>query len=246
MPSTHVHLARQKRWRQALSLGYIRRQPFRSIAHKPNLALFRGRSQFNLPDKGVHDDEEHWDAFIQAEGKGQYVSMPYLGQGKSQRHTSRIKLYRVSINGALHVLKSMNPETILVQVFLMWAYRPNGGAVPKFTDLFTCGGGMDDQQNPACAKLKHPMSSFYKILARKTIYLQPYTNYCPGFNRKRFTVNLKFTGRNTNYVVFGDECTGGAYTDIRCGGLFYYVRFVSSDAGAQLQGDWNCRIMYFH
>lgn len=219
---------------------------FRSITQKPNIALFRGRSQFNFPDKGFHDDEEHWDAFTQSEGKGQYVSMPYLGQGKSQRHTSKIKLYRVSINGSLHVMRCTNPETILVQVFLMWAYRPNGGEVPKYSDLFTGGGGMDDQHNPACAKLKHAMTAFYKILARRTIYLQPYTNYCPGFNRKRFTVNLKFTGRSTKYVVFGDDSTGGAFTDIRSGGLFYYVRFVSSDAGAQLQGDWNCRITYYH
>lgn len=206
----------------------------------------RRRPKGEFPDKGYHDDEDHWSPFTMSEGKSSYVTLPRLGQGKNQRHTGKIKIYTISVNYSLHVVKCANPETIQVEVILVWAHRPNGGSLPKFDDIFQTGVSMDDQHNVICAKLKHPMTKFYKVLSRNVHYMEPYTTYCAGKNRCHGSINLKFRGRNTKYVTFGEDSSGGTFTDIVSGGLFYYVRFVCSDNSAQLEGDWNARVIYYH
>lgn len=216
------------------------------FTYRPKLMGLRRRPQGDFPDKGWKDDEDHWMGFTSAEGKREYIALPSMGQGKSQRHTNKIKIWSISCSYSLHVLNCTNPETIGVEIILMWAFRPNGGAVPKYEDLFTGGDTMDDQHNPMCAKLKHPMTKFYKVLKRVRRYLTPYTTQCGGVNRCHGQINLKFRGRNAKYITFGEESTGGSYTDCVSGGFFYYVRFICSDRGAKLEGDWNARIIYYH
>nr|APP87702.1 CP/V1 [Grapevine geminivirus A]AQN80507.1 CP/V1 [Grapevine geminivirus A] len=244
-PLTPAQLARQRRWRALVAQGAKRRLTYPSL-YRPQLMNVRRSSQSVYPDKGYHDDEDHWEGFTMSEGKATYVSMPHLGQGASQRHTSKIKLWSISVRGSLHVLNCSNPETISAQVILVWAHRPEGGSVPGFYDLFTGGGSMNDQHNPTCAKLKHSMTKSYHVLSRRTFQLTPYTTYSSGRNRVNFQIYKVFRGRNTKYVTFGEDSTGGSYSDIKYGGLFYFIRFISSDAGAKLEGDWNCRIIYYH
>ncbi|AUT11865.1 capsid protein [Juncus maritimus associated virus] len=248
-PSTPVQIAkRMMTIRKRFNSGSVRRALFQSPYYRPNLMGFRRRSKSIFPDKGYHDDEDHWGDFSSSAGVTNYVSMPYLGQAKNQRHTNKIKIWSISANGALHIKTAgANPDTIIATVFLMWAHNPNGGSnPPAFNDVFTTSTNMDDQHNPSCAKIKHPMLAYYKCLARKHIVLIPYTNYCAGENRALFNINIKFRGRNAKYVEFGESSSGGSYSDIKSGGLFYYVRYYSPDPAARLEGDWNCRVIYYH
>nr|QNN81468.1 V1 [Grapevine geminivirus A defective DNA] len=151
-PLTPAQLARQRRWRALVAQGAKRRLTYPSL-YRPQLMNVRRSSQSIYPDKGYHDDEDHWEGFTMSEGKATYVSMPHLGQGASQRHTSKIKLWSISVRGSLHVLSCTNPETISAQVILVWAHRP--GPAGAFS-LNSLGNAVDP--NPLSHTQSHNSS----------------------------------------------------------------------------------------
>nr|QIV15592.1 V1 protein [Apple geminivirus] len=243
-PLTPAQLSRRVRWRQSTMAGAMRRLQYGNV-YRPNLMKARRTGSSLYPDKGYHDDEDSLDPFGVA-GVRRHIDMPALGQGKNQRHTSKIKVWSLNIKGVLHLAQVSTTETVVAEFFLLWSYRPNGAVLPDFNEIYTSGSTMTEVSNSLIARMKHEKLAEYKQLARKKITLVKPTNSSAGSNRKTFTVQLKFKGRNAKYLTFQENATLGNWTDLKSGGFFYFIRFVSSDANARMEGHVSSRMIYYH
>ncbi|GAB4857116.1 hypothetical protein Ancab_015027 [Ancistrocladus abbreviatus] len=94
-----------------------------------------------LPDRGVHVDEDSLKPFRPSEAYSNYISMPGLGQAV----TTLIKVYSIHMTGNVHINVIKNPETVVVELLLRWAYRPTTEFAPSYGDVFKLPSMMDDQ-----------------------------------------------------------------------------------------------------
>ncbi|GAB4857104.1 hypothetical protein Ancab_015016 [Ancistrocladus abbreviatus] len=173
-----------------------------------------------LPDRGVHDDEDSVKPFRPSEAYSNYISMPGLGQAVNQRHTMLIKVSTIHMTGNVHMNVIKNSETVVVELLLMWAYRPTTEFAPSYGDVFKLPSMMDDQHVRIGRFMKHDQMKDYKVLMRRKFNLQAFTKESAGRNRATFDFYLRFRGRNAKYIQFKEGATTGYYSDSRKGACF--------------------------
>ncbi|GAB4857115.1 hypothetical protein Ancab_015026 [Ancistrocladus abbreviatus] len=93
---------------------------------------------------GVHNNEDSVKPFRPSDAYSNYISMPGLGQAVNQHHTTLIKVYSIHMTGNVHINVIKNPETVVVELLLMWAYRPTMEFAPSYGDVFKLPSMMDD------------------------------------------------------------------------------------------------------
>ncbi|GAB4857106.1 hypothetical protein Ancab_015018 [Ancistrocladus abbreviatus] len=114
-------------------------------------------------------------------------------------------------NVRINVIK--NPETVVVGLLLMWAYRPTMEFAPSYGDVFKLPSMMDDQHVRIGRFMKHDPMKDYKVLMRRKFNLQAFTKESAGRNRATFDFYLRFRGRNAKYIQFKEGATTGYYSD---------------------------------
>lgn len=185
-------------------------------------------------------------AFSPATTRKGFITMPKLGHGTGHRSGQTIKLWALSIRAGIHLIKCATPETVMAQFILMWAHDTETSDTPKYEDIFETSPTMDELHNPVMDMMKSSAMTKYQIISRRIVKLSIPTRSAYGENREFIEIRREFKGRFAKYVQFDENAIGGDYSSINKGGLFYFFNFFCSDLSAEMQGEINSRIIYFH
>lgn len=207
----------------------------------------------NFPSRAIKDEVlSPKDGVINGSDYSDYFNLPSLGQGVDSRHTNRVKVWSMNLDGRFHIRnidqtmgEDQNPvvENIegYVGIFVILDRMPVPTGVPSFSDVFgelsnTDGSRLDQH-------VRVDQLSRFKVLVRERKYVNENVSGTM-FTLKRF---LKFNGRNRIVTSFKDMGvnTTGRYGNIRDNAIFMFVVWDSSVASV-LRYSINSRIVYFH
>ncbi|KAG5559366.1 hypothetical protein RHGRI_009043 [Rhododendron griersonianum] len=100
--------------------------------------------------------------------KGEYVTLPSLGQGVNCRHTNRVKVWTINLNGRVNIAPAdqlMGEETAgaselsniegYVGVFIVLDRMPNATQLPLFADVF----------DPTLIMLVHCLINLFELIS---------------------------------------------------------------------------------
>ncbi|KAG5537854.1 hypothetical protein RHGRI_025077 [Rhododendron griersonianum] len=186
--------------------------------------------------------------------KGEYMTLPSLGQGVNCRHTNRVKLWTINLNGRYNIAPAdqlMADGTAgaselsniegYVGVFIVLDRMPNATQLPLFADVF--GPTLNNVSSLLDQPIRVDQLSRFKVLMRERKYVNTDLQGTQ-LTLKRF---IKFSGRNKILTTFKDmgDNTSGRYGNVRENALVLYVIWESA-VQSIMRYSINSRIVYFH
>ncbi|KAE9461743.1 hypothetical protein C3L33_06356, partial [Rhododendron williamsianum] len=187
--------------------------------------------------------------------KGDYVTFPALGQGVSCRHTNRVKLWTINLDGRINIcqagdqlMSEESPATYeapniegYIGVFIVLDRMPNASQLPLFADVF--GPTPNNVSSLLDQHVRVDQLSRFKVLMRERKYVNT------GLHGSMLTLKrfIKLSGRHRFMTTFKDmgENTTGRYGNVRENAIVLYVVWESS-VQSIMRYSINSRIVYFH
>ncbi|KAI8543037.1 hypothetical protein RHMOL_Rhmol08G0187800 [Rhododendron molle] len=192
-----------------------------------------------------------------------YFTLPCLGQGVECRHTNRVKIWTINLEGRFtirqfdnHLVVSHGDHTMVedpsqpvdlnniegyMGLFVVLDRMPVPTAVPEFSDIF--GQVSNTDASMLDLHVRVDQLSRFKVLIRERRYVNESLNGSI-FTFKRY---VKLNGRNSIMTTFKDmgSNTSGRYGNVRDNAILMYVVW-DSVVVSLMRYSLNSRIMYFH